>query len=75
MKTEPVNFVTRLVHDYGGPQDQLDGAAAVTTIQGTDYRFRKGEIDEWRRVFTAEQRARVNDTLPREIAARFGWKR
>ncbi len=52
---------------------ELDGAAALTWIEGADYRFRKGEMDEWRRVFSAEQQARVSDTLPREIAATFGW--
>ena len=33
MKTDPVNFVTRLVQHYGGPADEFDGRAAVTRIE------------------------------------------
>jgi glycosyltransferase involved in cell wall biosynthesis/uncharacterized coiled-coil DUF342 family protein len=35
--------------------------------------FRKGEIDEWRRVFTPAQIAAAAAKIPKPLAARFGW--
>lgn len=35
--------------------------------------FRRGEIDEWKRVFTAQQIAAANSKIPPELAERFSW--
>ena len=40
-----------------------------------DLHFRKGEADEWRRVFSAEQRGRLNAMLPDDLLEYFGWQR
>lgn len=35
--------------------------------------FRRGESDEWRRVFTPDQSARAERVIPRAMAERFSW--
>lgn len=35
--------------------------------------YRKGETDEWRRVFTSEQACRASDLIGNAILNRFGW--
>ena len=35
--------------------------------------FRKGEIDEWVRVFSSAQLAAANALIPTALASRFGW--
>ena len=35
--------------------------------------YRRGEIDEWRRVFTTEQAERANSMLSPSLRARFDW--
>ena len=37
--------------------------------------FRKGEVDEWRRVLTDEQQQGANDMLSSELCERFGWSK
>ncbi|MBX3454267.1 glycosyltransferase [Ferrovibrio sp.] len=35
--------------------------------------FRRGEVDEWRRVFSSEQAARATRLIPPAMAERFSW--
>jgi len=37
--------------------------------------YRKGETDEWKRVFTMDQQQRALATIPNELAARMKWPR
>ena len=37
--------------------------------------FRKGQTNEWREVFTAEQAARATEMMTDRILERFGWER
>jgi hypothetical protein len=39
------------------------------------FNFRKGDVDEWRAVFSAEQVARVNNLVPSRLLDFFGWTR
>jgi tetratricopeptide (TPR) repeat protein len=73
MVTEPDNFLSHLLQNYGGEPELFDRSAALSRSEGRDYRFRKGLTDEWRHSFSSEQTAHVNDTMPRHIAKHFGW--
>ena len=35
--------------------------------------FRQGTVDEWRKIATVEQRKRMGEATPPELAKRFGW--
>lgn len=37
--------------------------------------FRKGETDEWRRVFTPQQQAKAAELMPDELAELFHWEK
>ena len=38
-----------------------------------EYHFRNARTDEWRDVFTREQRDRANGMMPKRLLLRFGW--
>jgi hypothetical protein len=40
-----------------------------------DRNFRRGEIDEWRRVLTGDQIERASAMIPAALYDRFGWPR
>lgn len=49
---------------------------AVTLIEkNSSTHFRKGDNTSWRDDLTPGQLARVNDMLPDDLAARFGWQK
>jgi Sulfotransferase domain len=66
-------FVARYLDYYGGPTEYFRPDLALTIREGTDYHYRAGEIDEWKRVFSGPRRARLSDLLPTSIKRRFNW--
>lgn len=42
--------------------------------ESEDVHYRKGELEEWREVFTRAQARRAWDQIPQELAERFGWR-
>ena len=54
-----------------------EGAFSDTpvSISKDKLHMRKGEAEEWREVFTADQQHRAGAMLTDELCARFGWKR
>lgn len=67
-------FLEALLNNYGADRSLFDSTRALSIHTDRDYRFRNGEIDEWRRVFTRKQIELVNDQLPRDMAKFFGWQ-
>jgi hypothetical protein len=59
---------------YGGDLRHFDRTAADASNEAVDYHFRKGEIDEWRRVFGAELVEKLNALIPAGWYDRFGWQ-
>jgi len=67
------DFVARYLEYYGGSTEYFRPEAGLTMHQGTDYHFRAGEVDEWRRVFSPANVKRMSDLLPESIKRRFNW--
>jgi hypothetical protein len=40
---------------------------------GVETRFRSGQIDEWRGVFSQAQQEKIRAAIPRDLFERFGW--
>jgi len=66
-------FVARYLDYYGGPREYFRPDVALTMREGTDYHYRSGEIDEWKRVFSGPRAARLSALLPTSIKRRFNW--
>jgi hypothetical protein len=66
-------FIQRYLDYYGGSLQHFSYEEATAQHVGTDYHFRAGEIDEWRRVLPAREAARLSLWLPDEMKQRFGW--
>jgi hypothetical protein len=66
-------FVGRYVEFYGGPMEYFHVDRAIDIHEGIDYHYRSGEVDEWRRVFSPEQAARLSSLLPDALKRRFSW--
>jgi len=41
--------------------------------QASTIHWRRGRVDEWREVLSADQRRRASETLPAALGRRFGW--
>ena len=52
----------------------LDSAEFDPGAEAEDVHYRKGELDEWRQVFTRRQAKRAWEKLPRDLCRHFGWK-
>ncbi|MBI4767539.1 MAG: hypothetical protein HY787_23585 [Deltaproteobacteria bacterium] len=71
--TDPPAFLERLLDAYGGDRNCFNRSAAFSLDINTDRHFRKGELEEWREVFTAAQIDRVNSTMPNDLKSFFEW--
>jgi tetratricopeptide (TPR) repeat protein len=66
-------FVDRLIALYGGDTRYFNRDVAFRGSPATDLHFRRGEIDEWRRLLDARQTDRVNALIPDNFWSTFGW--
>lgn len=60
----------REVLDFHG----VDPASFDPGAEAEDVHYRKGELDEWRGVFTKAQAKRAWQQIPRDLAKRFDWR-
>jgi Sulfotransferase domain len=60
----------RILEFYGVCADGIDMRPPKKT---TKSHYRVGRADEWRDVFTAEQKTRSHDIIGRDILQHFGW--
>lgn len=63
-------FFDRLLSFYAIDEDLFEYPARPE--KGT-LNFRKGDPQEWNKVFTAAQRKRASKAVPNELKERFGW--
>lgn len=69
--TDPEETIRSILRHYGISEDRFDWSRAPA--KSTEVHFRKGRIDEWRSVFTPEQRERAGKQIPEHLRARFNW--
>ncbi|MEE8501813.1 MAG: hypothetical protein V3S23_03775 [Kiloniellales bacterium] len=68
-RAEPAGYFERVLEFYGVPRERFAAEAQAEVVH-----LRKGEIDEWRGVFTEAQRRRAWDSIPGDLAEAFGWR-
>ncbi len=68
-RTEPAGYFERVLEFYGVARERFAAEAQAEVVH-----LRKGEIDEWRGVFTEAQRRRAWDSIPGDLAEAFGWQ-
>ena len=68
-RVEPARYFDRVLEFYDVPRERFAADADAEVVH-----LRKGEIDEWRGVFTAAQRERARELIPDDMAEAFGWR-
>jgi hypothetical protein len=68
-RVEPARYFDRVLEFYGVPRERFAADAEAAVVH-----LRKGQIDEWRGVFSAAQRRRAWDLIPEDMAEAFGWQ-
>ena len=63
-------FVSEVLAYFGIPRERF---FEPNIVEDPEIHFRKGETDEWRRVFNAAQSAAASARIPAALASRFGW--
>ncbi len=71
-RRDETDYLDRVLAFYGIPKDKWQ---AGRSDEAEVVHLRKGEIDEWRRVFSPAQAAAAAAGLPDALAERFGWTR
>lgn len=78
-KTKREAFYRAILDFYGIPQEKFHLPEQEPTPD-TDYfnkknnlYFRKGSLDEWRRIYSPAQVATINGLIPSYVFERFGW--
>lgn len=69
VRDEPA-FARRTLEFFGIPEAKFNRPALEKTMA---VHFRKGEADEWKRVFTQAQQERASALIPAAWKDRFGW--
>ncbi len=67
-RTEPERYFAQILSFY-----DIDPAHFASEAEAEVVHLRKGLTEEWRDVFTAEQKARAWQLIPRDLADAFGW--
>jgi len=68
----PEAVMAKILRHYGLTSADLDGAAAA----GAEVvHWRRGEHDEWRRMFSRRQQRHAASLIPDTLAGEFGWHR
>ena len=67
-------FFAKLLEFFGVSGVEIT-ALSGDNLERNGLHFRLGEVDEWRRFFSAEQCARATEAIPEELRARFDWLR
>ena len=70
--SDPKEFFNSILRFYD-IDSSLEGVQKGDSPQPGELHFRKGEIDEWRDVFTVEQANRASKIIPQRLFKQFGW--
>lgn len=67
-RSDPDAYFARVLAFY-----DIDPAAFAADAEAEVVHLRKGALDEWREVFTPEQKRRANDAVGADLLEAFGW--
>ncbi|MCP5469414.1 MAG: sulfotransferase domain-containing protein [Chlamydiales bacterium] len=70
----PVEFF-RSILEFNGIDRSVFKARYLRTVRPGRFHFRKGELEEWRRVLSPQQQEKVTAMIPDTYFKRFGWSR
>lgn len=70
MKNDPQKFFGSILNFYEIPSNRF---TMPSTPKNGQLHFRKGEIAEWRKVFSKRQQQKVNSMIPQRLFDSFGW--
>ncbi len=68
-RTEPEAYFARALDFYDIPRADYAAEAEAETVH-----LRKGEVEEWRQVFSGAQRQRAWEMIPPDMAREFAWE-
>ncbi len=68
-RIDPDHYFDEVLDFYGIARDDFAAEAEAEVVH-----LRKGQLDEWRGVFTEAQRHRAWELIPQDIAEAFGWQ-
>lgn len=66
-------FFGRIVRFCGLDDEQFQDPK-LSAQSKPEFQFRKGDAEEWRSIFTPEQRRRATELMPPAFMERFGWR-
>ena len=66
---DPMDYVERVLEFYDVARENYAAEAEAEVVH-----LRKGEVDEWRGVFTEAQSRRAWELIPDDLAEAFGWQ-
>lgn len=70
MITDKHALYTKILDFYGMERNYT---SLQTPAKDYQVRFRKGDPEEWRATFSAQQKQRIAELIPPELLQRFGW--
>lgn len=68
-RTEPAQYFEKVLDFYDIPRERFAAEAEAKVVH-----LRKGQLDEWRDVFSEAQRQRAWEMIPADMAEAFGWQ-
>lgn len=69
--SDDIGFYNKVLDFYEIPREQFVYKPAEKT---ETTHFRKGDVNEWRKVLTQAQKDRVNEIVPLALLQKFGWE-
>lgn len=70
MKSDEQRFFENILEFYDIPRERfIERPLELTRAFG----YRKGTVDEWRQVFSSDQKEKINTMLPEDVMRYFGW--
>ncbi len=67
---EPSDYFGQALDALGVERDLFNPGAQAEVVH-----LRKGQVDEWRDVFTKKQKAAAWEAMPKELCKAFGWQK
>lgn len=73
LRDDPDGLFAALIDFFRIPRDQVIWDRLEGAPQKGELHYRKGDVDEWRRVLTPDQARRASALIPSALKTRFGW--